>query len=65
MVEQPMVVVTEQAVQWFRREIDLGELARLRWEKGFGLRQLAAHFGMPKTSVLRRLKNLEQERTKS
>ena len=56
MVEQT-VIVKEFTAQWFRPEIDLCELAKLR-EDGWKVKDIASHFGASKTGVLDRLKAL-------
>jgi len=57
-VVEPTVTVKNYTAQWFRPEIDLNELALLRFQKGWTLRKLAAHFDMPKTNIVARLKRL-------
>jgi DNA-binding transcriptional regulator LsrR (DeoR family) len=56
------VVVKNYAALWFRSEIDLDELARLRWVMKWTLRRIAAHLGIPKTNIVKGLKCLEQSR---
>jgi|GEM_PF-5234797 len=56
LVEQT-VIVKEFTAQWFRPEIDLCELAKLR-EDGWKVKDIASHFGASKTGVLDRLKAL-------
>ena len=56
---EPMVTVKENAAQWFRPEIDLDELAKLRWSEKWTQEQLAAHFRRPRATIIRRLKELE------
>ena len=54
------MVVNEYTAQWFRPEIDLSELAKLRFGKGWTLRKIANHLGVPKTTIVHRLKRLEE-----
>ena len=58
---EPTVTVKNYTAQWFRPEIDLNELALLRFQKGWTLRKLAAHFDMPKTNIVQRLKGLKTQ----
>jgi Zn-dependent peptidase ImmA (M78 family) len=51
------VIAKDFAAQWFRPEIDLCELAKLR-KAGWTLKRLAKHFGRPKTSIVERLARL-------
>jgi len=50
LVEQT-VIVKEFTAQWFRPEIDLCELAKLR-EDGWKVKDIASHFGASRTRVL-------------
>jgi len=59
---ESLTVVKEYAAQWFRPEIDLDELAKLRWDKGWALRKIAAHLKTPKTTIIMRLTTLEERR---
>ncbi len=59
---EPTVTVKNYTAQWFRPEIDLTELALLRFKKGWTLRKLAAHFDMPKTNIVARLKRLNAKK---
>jgi len=52
-------VVKDYEFKWFRSEIDLSELARLRMVEKWSLRNLCKHFNMPKTTLLRRVRQLE------
>jgi hypothetical protein len=54
------VVINEYTARWFRTEIDLNELAKLRWEKGWTTRRLAAHYGIPKSTLLKRLEQAKE-----
>ncbi|OFZ55804.1 MAG: hypothetical protein A2428_16780 [Bdellovibrionales bacterium RIFOXYC1_FULL_54_43] len=54
-----MVTVKECAAQWFRPEIDLDELAKLRWCEKWTQERLADHFQRPRATIIRRLKELE------
>jgi len=62
MLVEPFVVVKTYTAQWFRPEIDLGELALLRFKKRWTLRRIAAHLGVPKTNIVKKLKRLERSR---
>jgi len=53
------VFVKEVAAQWFRPEIDLDELAKLRWGERWTRKMLADHFQRPRATIIRRLKELE------
>ena len=57
---EPTVTVKTYTAQWVRPEIDLNELALLRFKKNWTLRKIAAHFGMPKTNIVKRLKRLKE-----
>ena len=60
---EPTVAVKTYAAQWFRPEIDLNELAKLRWDKGWSLRRIAAHLEVPKTTIIKRLNHLKEDRS--
>jgi len=52
------VIAKDFAAQWFRPEIDLCELAKLR-KAGWTIQRLADYFGRPKTSIVERLARLQ------
>ena len=54
------MIAKDFAAQWFRPEIDLCELAKLR-KAGWTIKRLAEHFGRPKTSIVERLARLEKK----
>ncbi|MEK6579133.1 MAG: hypothetical protein AABZ55_07890, partial [Bdellovibrionota bacterium] len=56
---EPSVMVKKYTARWFWPEIDLNELALLRFKKGWTLRRIAAHLQMPKTNIVKKLKKLE------
>jgi lambda repressor-like predicted transcriptional regulator len=56
--------VKDFTAQWFRSEIDLCELAKLR-KAGWTTRALAAHFGISNSSIVDRLKKLAKEHNKT
>ena len=62
---EPTVTVKNYTAQWFRPEIDLKELALLRFKKGWTLRKLAHHFNMPKTNIVKRLKRFEAKKAEA
>ena len=57
-----MTLVREYPAQWTLPEINLRELARLRWDQGWTHRQLMGHFGRSKTFIKDRLRQLGAER---
>ena len=59
---EPTLIVKEFTAQWFRSEIDLCELAKLR-KAGWTTRALAAHFRISKSSIVDRLNRLANPRT--
>jgi hypothetical protein len=59
-VGEPLVVVHEHKVQWSRKQVDQGELAKLRFENGWSRGQLSRHFGVGRTSLWRMLNRLEK-----
>ncbi len=61
-VVEPAVPGKNYTAQWFRPEIDLKELALMRFKKGWILRKLARHFNMPKTKIVKRLKRLDAKK---
>lgn len=57
---EPMTLVREYPAQWVSPEINLHELANLRWNQGWGKGRLARHFGRSKTYIYDRLRLIEQ-----
>ena len=55
-VIEPLTVASEYAIQWLRPEIDLAELARLRFVEGWTLHRLMRHFGCRQGALYRSLK---------
>lgn len=43
-VEEPLVFNTSYEIQWFGSKVDLAELAKLRWIKGWSYQKLGIHF---------------------
>jgi len=64
-VVEPTVSVKNYTAQWFRPEIDLNELALLRFKKGWTLRKIAAHFNMPKTNIVTKIRRLKTSKTET
>ncbi len=63
MVEPAGLTVSRDfAVPWKKQSYDIAELARLRFEDGFGSRQIAARLGIPRTTAIDAIHRLERER---
>ena len=55
---EPSTVVREHAAMWARPEINLSELARLRFVEGWSIPRLQAYFGAGRTKIKDELKSL-------
>ncbi len=62
---EPTVTVKTYTAQWVRPEIDLKELALLRFKKKWTLRKISDHFDMPKTNIVTRLRRLAAKETEA
>jgi hypothetical protein len=58
---EPMIVVKNYIYEWKRPEIDLNELARLRFEQGWSLWKLKIHFGCGMPKLQRHLRGLKRK----
>jgi hypothetical protein len=58
---EPLVERLLVSVQWKKPEMNLKELAFLRFKKGWSLQKLAAHLQIPKTTIVRRLAGLKEK----
>jgi len=54
-------VCREYAVLWKRQEIDLAELAKLRWVDNWQVKHLAQHFGVGRTAIGNHLRQLKSQ----
>lgn len=54
-----MTVVREHKSQWIRPEIDLNELAKLRFGEDWSMDQLRKHFGCGYDSLYQKLNEIE------
>ena len=48
---EPLTLKVEIAVLWKKEQLDLAELARLRWVEKWTRMQIADHFGLSRTTV--------------
>lgn len=48
------------AVSWAKENLDLTELARLRWVERWSIKQLAAHLGLSTTATKSRLRRIRK-----
>jgi hypothetical protein len=62
MLLEPLVVMREHPFQWVRPEIDLTELAKLRFIEGWAITRLCRHFSCHQAKVYSALKLLEEQR---
>ncbi len=53
------MIAKTYAAQWFRPELDLKELALLKFKKGLTIRQIAKKLGVSKSGVTAALKRME------
>ncbi len=54
-VDEPLCWIVEYPVEWRKPRQSLAELAKLRWEDGLGVREIAKRLGRSHSSVSERL----------
>ena len=54
---EPLVVIRDFPAQWIRRKLSLTELARFR-EQGLSVAEIVARTGVPRTTVFRKIQEL-------
>ncbi len=50
-VEEPLAWGEEYPIQWQEPRLNLAELAKLRWKKGWSRRKLALHYGKTECAI--------------
>lgn len=60
MVEEPLAWVEEYPIWWREPRHDLAELARLRWDKGMTLTQIAEKLGLPLANIKGQFQSLDR-----
>ena len=60
LVFEPITMVREAPIHWKDVNLDLGELARLRWEEDWTCKELTAHFGFGRSKINKELRKLQK-----